>query len=339
MKIASVKGWWSTNIGNSLFQISAEGIIKEINAEIITVPDAPGYMNVNKGNPNNYFEFMDYIDVDYFCIHGPFFRKEFDKIYLENLKKLKKRGVKIIGLGVGAMHYDDNSIKYYNQWLKEIDFDLITTRDELTYGFLKGKVRNLYNGIDLGFLIKFYKPQPNFINDKKLICFNFDQIPEPIFYEDNNGMILLDDKKYNFRKSLSNEPRGKFKKIFPYLRPYFKQYKDVSMNGYTIIRTDHRFNPYSRKKIYSDKNTFAMDTPEGYLLAYANSKLTLSNRVHANVATLSYGNSAIYFSDSKRAKLLDRLELGDIYNKPMKLSSDILDMEKNNLLDFIKNHL
>jgi hypothetical protein len=339
MKVASVKGYWSTNIGNSLFQISAEGIFNEIGAEVITVPDAPGFMNVKKGNPENYFEFMDLLDVDYYCIHGPFFRKEFDKIYLENIKKLKRRGVKIIGLGVGAMHYDKESVKYYNQWLKECDFDLIATRDELTYNFLKGKVKNLYNGIDLGFLIKFYKPQPNFINNEKLICFNFDQIPEPIFFEDKNGPILIDTKNYNYKKSLSNEPRGNLKKIFPFIRPYFKKFEDVSLNGYKIIRTDHRFNPYSRKKIYSDKNTFAMDTPEGYLLAYANSKLTLSNRVHANVASLSYGNTAMYFSDSKRANLLNRLGLEAIYEKPVNLNSSKLDFEKEELLKFIKTNL
>ena len=339
MKIASVKGWWSTNIGNSLFQISAEGIFKELNAKVITVPDVPGFMNVKKGNPKNYFEFMDYLDVDYYCIHGPFFRKEFDKIYLNNLLKLKKRGVKLIGLGVGAMHYDASSISYYNQWIKECDFDLITTRDELTFNFLKGKVSKLYNGFDLGFLIKFYKPQPDFIENKKLICFNFDQIPEPIFYENSNGIIQIDDKSFSYKKSLSNEPRGMLKKIFPYIRPFFKKFKQEQFNGYEIIRTDHRFNPYSRSKIYADKNTFAMDTPEGYLLAYANSKLTLSNRVHANVATLSYGNQSMYFSDSKRATLLDRLGLGEIYNKPMKLNTDLLDDEKNQLLNFIKNNI
>ena len=157
---------------------------------------------------------MDFLDVDYYCIHGPFFRKEFDKIYLENIKKLKRRGVKIIGLGVGAMHYDEESIKYYNRWLKECDFDFISTRDELTYNFLKGRVRNLYNGIDLGFLIKFYKPQPNLIDNKKLICFNFDQIPEPVFFEDKNGPISIDNKNYNYEKSFSNEPRGIFKRFF-----------------------------------------------------------------------------------------------------------------------------
>ena len=82
-----------------------------------------------------------------------------------------------------------------------------------------------------------------------------------------------------------------------------------------------------------------MDTPEGYLLAYANSKLTLSNRVHANVATLSYGNSSMYFSNSKRAKLLDRLGLKDIYKKPMSLKKEILEEEKHNLINFILKNL
>ena len=339
MRIASVKGYWSTNIGNSLFQISAEGIFNEIGVEVITVPDVPGFVNVKKGNPENYFEFMDFLDVDYYCIHGPFFRKEFDKIYLENIKKLKRRGVKIIGLGVGAMHYDEESIKYYNKWIKECDFDFIATRDELTYNFLKGKVKKLYNGIDLGFLIKFYRPQPNFINNEKLICFNFDQIPEPVFFEDKHGPISIDNKNYNYKKSFSNEPRGVFKKIFPFIRPYFKKFHKGSLNNYKIIRTDHRFNPYSRKKIYSDKNTFAMDTPEGYLLAYSNSKLTLSNRVHANVASLSYGNKAMYFSDSKRANLLNRLGLNAIYDNPVSLDSYKLDLEKKELIMFIENNI
>jgi len=337
MKIASVKGYWSTNIGNSLFQISAEGIFNELGHEVISVPDVPGFMNVKKGNPENYFEIMDLVDADYYCIHGPFFRKEFDRIYLENIKKLKKRGVKIIGLGVGAMHYDETSVNYYNQWIKECDFDFIATRDELTFNFLKGKVDNLYNGIDLGFLIKYYKPQNKLLNNEKLVCFNFDQIPEPNFYEDQNGVIKVGDKKFSYKKSLSNEPRGNLKKIFPFIRPYFKKFDSDNVNGFKIIRTDHRFNPYSRKKIYSDKNTFAMDTPEGYLIAYANSELTLSNRVHANVATLSYGNTAMYFSDSKRATLLNRLDLGEIYNKPMTLDQDRLDEEKFNLLNFIKS--
>ena len=181
--------------------------------------------------------------------------------------------------------------------------------------------------------------QPNFTNGKKFICYNFDQIPEPTFFEDINGPIKIGDKFFNYKKSLSSEPRGVFKKLFPYIRPYFKGFHNKQINQFDIIRLDHRFNPYSRKKIYTDANTFSMDTPAGFLIAYSNSSLTLSNRVHANVATLSYGNKSMYFSDSKRARLLDRLDLNEIYNKPMSLSKEVLDMELNSLKTFIKNSI
>lgn len=341
MTIANTRGYWSTNIGNSFFQICSEGILNEINANSFALPDAPGYINVRRGNPKNFFDFTEILDVDFVCIHGPFFRREFDKIYLNSLKKLSKRGVGIIGLGVGAMHYDKKSISYYEKWIKEIDFKLISTRDIETFNFLESfrLPFPVHNGVDLGFLLRFYCPQPKFLNNKKLICFNFDQIPEPTLIENNSGPITIDKKTYSFSKHLSQEPNLFLKKIFPYFRPYFKTFKSKNLAGYEIIRLDHRFNPYSRKKIYSDSNTFAMDTPEGYLLAYANSKLTLSNRVHANVATLSYGNSSMYFSNSKRAKLLDRLGLKDIYKKPMSLKKEILEEEKHNLINFILKNL
>ena len=79
MKIATVEGYWSTNIGNALFQISAQEVFKSIGAEVV-VPDLPGYINVAQGNPEDYFEFMDKIDCDYFCVHGPLFRKRVSEL-------------------------------------------------------------------------------------------------------------------------------------------------------------------------------------------------------------------------------------------------------------------
>lgn len=339
MKIASVKGWWSTNIGNSLFQISAKGIFEELGLDVVSVPDAPGFINVKKGNPANYFDFNEYLDIDFFCIHGPSFRKEFDRIYLDSLTKLSKRGVKVISLGAGCMHYDQSMSKYYRDWIEACGISVIATRDEKTYDYLKGSNAKLYSGIDLGFLISFYAPQPTFVDNQKFVCFNFDQIPEPVFEEDEQGVIQIDSKTFSYRKSFSREPKGIAKKLFPFIRPYFKTFQNEMIDGQRIIRLDHRFNPYSRKKIYSDANTFAMDVPDGYLLAYANSLMTLSNRVHANVATLSYGNRSMYFSDSKRALLLDRMGLGEIYNRPLSLDKDRLLEEKEELISFVKQHL
>lgn len=334
-----MKGWWSTNIGNSLFQISAKGIFEELGMDVVSVPDAPGFINVRKGNPTNYFDFNECLDVDYFCIHGPSFRKEFDKIYLQSLSKLSRRGVKVISLGAGCMDYDPSMMKYYQDWIKACNINVITTRDERTYDYLKEAGSKIYSGIDLGFLISYYAPQPAFLNAEKVVCFNFDQIPEPVFQEDTNGVIAIDNTSYSYKKSFSREPRGMAKKLFPYIRPYLKTFQQREIDGKRIIRLDHRFNPYSRKKIYSDANTFAMDVPDGYLMAYANSQITLSNRVHANVATLSYGNRSMYFSDSKRALLLDRIGLSEIYNRPMSLDQDKLLEEKTKLLEFLKETL
>lgn len=337
MKVATVRGFWSTNIGNSLFQLSAKGLLDEVGFETYWVPDSPGFISVKKGNPKNHFEFLHHLDVDILCIQGPFFRKEFDRIYLDTLKKLSSRGVKIIGLGVGAMHYDKKSIQYYRHWSKQINFSFISTRDCMTHDFLKNEVKNLHNGIDLGFFIRYFAPQPPLINNEKLICFNFDQIPEIKLIKSTKGVIEINKEKYKFKKFYSGEPRGIIKKALPYILPYFKRYSVDSLNGYKIIRIDHRFNPYSRKKIYNNPNSFALDTPDGYLLAYANSELTLSNRVHANVATLSYGNRSMYFSNSKRASLIDRVKLQEVYNKPVYLNLDMLEEEKTSLQEALKN--
>lgn len=342
LTIATVEGYWSTNIGNALFQISAFEIFSELGYNVIKVPDLPGYINPSKGNPKDYFEIMDYIECDYFCVHGPFFRIESDKILIPLLKRLNARGVKIIGLGVGAMHYDAKALQYYKEWVNEIDFHLISTRDEVAYLFLKDflpKKTLLLNGLDLGFFISRFRPQPKLIDNKEIVCFNFDQIPEPYFNEDPKGVISVNDNNFSCRKSFSSEPKGILKKILPYYLPFIKKFNRRELGGYKVVRTDHRFNPYFGKKIYSNPNSFGMDTPAGYLLLYANSKLTLSNRVHANVATLSYGNKAMYFSNSKRAKLLDRVNLGDIYNKPMMLNQTIIDDELEILKDFLRLNL
>lgn len=341
VRVATVEGYWSTNIGNALFQISAKEIFKRLDAEVVVVPDMPGYIQVSKGNPSNYFEFMDHIDVDYFCVHGPLLRKESEKIIVPILHRLVQRGVKLLGLGIGAMHYDDASLSLYKSLFKNIPFEFISTRDENTFEFLKShqNIKELHNGIDLGFFISRFAPQPQLLGRKQLLCLNFDQIPEINIFESKSGVITIDEKKYTYTKSLSKEPRGFVKKVLPFIYPFFKTFQVNNLNGYDIIRLDHRFNPYSRKKIYSSFGGFAMDTPAGYLLAYANSKLTLSNRVHANVATLSYGNMSMYFSDSKRAALLNRVGLNDIYEKPMSIDQELIDTELTHLCSKLKEVL
>ena len=171
------------------------------------------------------------------------------------------------------------------------------------------------------------------------MCLNFDQIPEPKFFRNENGVLKIGSSSYDYKKTLSAEPRGWLKKIWPFVLPYFKTFSRTTLDEFDVVRLDHRFNPYSRRKIYHSPSGFGMDTPAGYLLAYANSELTLSNRVHANVATLSYGGRSMYFSDSKRASLLERVGLTDIYNKPMVIDQKIIDDELESITEKLRRNL
>lgn len=328
-RIATVEGYWSTNIGNSFFQLVAQEVLKDLDYEVVIVPDVPGYINVSKGNPQGYFEILDNLDIDYLCVHGPIFRREFAELNYQLLKRISERGIGIIGLGIGCMHYENNDLLLYEKFIKELNWCFVSTRDQPTYDMLKGKIDDvrLNNGLDLGFYLSNYFPQPRLTNEGNFVVFNFDQTLEPVLKKEESGVIVLENDNYSIQGRMIKEPQGILKKLYPFVRPYFKTFGNTHIGKFEIIRTDHRYNPYSRRKIYGDANGFASDTPSGYLTIYANAHLTLSNRVHANVATLSYGNLAMYLSTSKRAALLDRAGLSQIYNKPMRVDRTMLKEE------------
>jgi polysaccharide pyruvyl transferase WcaK-like protein len=93
------------------------------------------------------------------------------------------------------------------------------------------------------------------------------------------------------------------------------------------------------RKTYRGKNMFFNDTPYPYLEIYSQGLLTLSNRIHACVAALSYGKPAMLFSSSPRVRMLERLGLQDIIQHPVYLESHLLDREKRNLRMFLQEHL
>jgi hypothetical protein len=45
----------------------------------------------------------------------------------------------------------------------------------------------------------------------------------------------------------------------------------------------------------------------------------------------------MYFSNSKRASLIDRVKLQEVYNKPVFLNLDMLEEEKASLKEALKN--
>ena len=112
-------------------------------------------------------------------------------------------------------------------------------------------------------------------------------------------------------------------------------HRENEAGGYRIIRTDHRFFPHYRSKIYRYSNSFVSDVPQTYLNLYANSVCTLSDRVHACAVTLAYGNSAMLFSKTNRVGLLERVGATEICNAVVCLDMAYLAHEKQKMVQYL----
>ena len=102
-----------------------------------------------------------------------------------------------------------------------------------------------------------------------------------------------------------------------------------------MFRTDHRFHPHYRNKIYNQNNSFCSDLPYGYLDIYANSELTLSDRVHACAVTMAYGHSAMLFAKTNRVGLLERVGAKDISKHPVSLDLMLINVEKEKMINWL----
>jgi polysaccharide pyruvyl transferase WcaK-like protein len=94
--------------------------------------------------------------------------------------------------------------------------------------------------------------------------------------------------------------------------------------------------PLNRKYI-SKPGTLVSDVPEDYLTLYGNCDTTYSDRVHACIASLAYGNKAQLFSDTPRKALFARLGLEDITSKVVSVDVSLLKEAKIQQISVTRN--
>jgi hypothetical protein len=341
-----VAGYWSTNIGNGFFQLGAEFILRQAfpNDRVVLLSDQAGYWNVRLGNPPNSLDYLDYIEMDYLVIQGPYLRPEYPTIWAKTLRKLKERGIKIIVLSAGMMDYSQQMVEKARQWLLEIPPYVFITRDSETYKLFGDLATYAMDGVDIATFVSDIHP-PLSTTLPPYIIFNFDQIPEPnvtlddgISLKKNEELIQFNDIALKFCFPSIELTMARRYKSYLFLRSLLPIQPSLpeSIAAKLIIRTDHRFNPMLIRKSYAAPNSFVSDIPHTYLNLYANTEATFSNRVHACVATLAYGNQAKLFSTSPRAYLLDRLGATNIRNKLSKIDNAWLKSEKSAMIDFLR---
>ena len=210
-----------------------------------------------------------------------------------------------------------------------------SSRERETYDEFSRYAINSYDGICFSFFTPdYYSPckidfgQPYWIS-------NFDKIIEPQIWIGNLEREHTHEFEFEGEKVFVNSSAtvaaktDRFTDALIYIRSLLRApRREDTVGRYMLIRTDQRFHPHFRSKIYAYKNSFCADIPYGYINLYANSQLTLSDRVHSCAVTLAYGHSAMLFVKTNRVGLLERVGAGEIIKRPVKLDFVTIKQEK-----------
>jgi len=352
-RIAHILGNWAPNIGNAFFQLGGLHVLRKVlpTAEVMLIGEQPGYpsyWNRRGGNPRNAFDVPGHLEVDYLVLMGPVLRPEFGRIWGPSLERLAAQGTRLIILGLGSMRYEQEEMAQYRLMLRRAKPFIVTTRDSETFQLIGDLATHSYDGIDLAFFMPEVYAPVGFRGERRgTVVLNFDKIPEPTIeltsgeIRDVLGTVL----------DASFEHDGMWWRVrFPRFRTWFAARSRYAMaieklcfpgnqvariGTYEIIRPDHRAHLMIGRRAFRYPNVVVSDTPYVYAEVYSHAALTLSSRVHACVLALAYGNRAMLFSKTGRAKLLTRLGLEEIGRRPVTLAAERLRCEKEALVEFL----
>lgn len=352
-RVALVGGQWAQNVGNAFFNLGGEYVLKRVFGEdaVGFYQDQPNYRTLHnkfKGNPETYVDFVEHLDIDYLVVQGPVLNAWMGTSWEKAWKALHAKGTKIICLSSAFFKFRDSEIAAVKEFLEAYPPALISTRDSNSYNILKDWLPDVpkYDGIDSGYFLNRCMVPFETREGFNYITKNFDRYPEPeILTEDpgekfNSKEVEIEGKSYFLSVPKFLDTNAHKGKIRGYLADVFDRRKlPGDFEGRMIVRPEHRFFPHMTHKIYRQPNSMASDEPWSYVNIYANADFTLSDRVHACVATLAFGSPAMLFTPSPRSALFGRVGADDIKTKLVTLDLARLEEEQEKEIAWLKEHV
>jgi hypothetical protein len=319
---------WGSNIGNPFFTLGAAHILSSVSPDVkihFTDMLADRAFQLNKSAKKNalaYSQFVEGGNAVLLC--GPMFDLRFGELFLPILKRAKKAKTKIFIMSAGGIEYTKEEVDYCRSILSEYPPYILTTRDSDTYNNYADLSVHAYDGICTAWFVPDYYTGYDTPGLDNYITSTFDTNPEPKF--------LIEKTKGGVKSEILTSVRSKYVSKISRL---FQRGLPDKVGGLDIIRPCHATLHRANRQLFFKPNSFASMTPYGYLNLYRNSKLTITDRLHAAVATLAYGNPAQLFIKSARAKLLDRVGCGDVTSRQIKADLTKIEDEKDKYYQWI----
>ena len=295
MKVLFPSSDWASNIGNAFFTEGVKYLLSACNQEVIPTANhsTQALSTASTIITNNLYNYpSEETDLDAIVLAGPMLNKNFENFYGKALRNYRDNGKKIFLVSAGGIEYNRSEINLVRKLLNDIKPDLLWTRDDETFELYGDLAEYSIKGICAAYFCNEFYPGYDTKNLKNNIILTFDTRAEP------SPTLISELTKGKGKKNSSLV--GKRSK----LRRVFSIGKSSSIDNKVVIRPTHR--PASNPWTYAlQKNTFMSYTPWGYLNLYRNAHHVLTDRLHAAVASISYGTSVNLFLNSPRAKLLD----------------------------------
>lgn len=334
MHVAYAGGFWSTNMGNSFFDLGCLHVLKKIlpEAQVSFISEQPGnFWGVKPQNNEKAIDYIGSIEADYLVIAGPALGRGYITLWEESLKRLTARGCKIVFISAGCIEYNAEEAQIVRAFLKKYPHHALFTRDRYTYETFGDCFEISYDGICCAFFSNEYF-EPYGLAVDPYVIYNFEKAFEPRF-EKNPGAntpnrLEFDGIQWGY---------GPFRKKSLLQRIYYPENYEKSVGPYKILRTMHAPQP-SLKGIglYKGPDMYLSDVPYDYLNLYANARAVFSDRVHTCVAALCFGSEAMLFSDTPRAKIFEQVGASEITTRLVKLDLAYLESKKTALLENLK---
>ena len=322
-KIIVSCGYHATNIGNAFYEIGAGYALKKSlggEAQVILSSNKPDiYWSRLLKNKAAAFDYSDTYLADYVVIMGPTLSLHYLDMWKETFKRFSANGTRVVLMSAGANRYDDREYSEVSRFLEEHKLYALLSRDSATYELYKDMFEHSYDGICCALYSCDYAPAYR-TDMEPYVIFNFDNCIEPSFTASDNGDIVIGGRSYEMRRH--RFVRG--------------HQPDRLESGEKIIRTIHTVMPGAINRRNNGGNQYLSDVPYDYLNLYANATAVITNRVHAAVASVSYGTPVHLTNSSPRGNILKRVKCDEVYNRVFKSDVDFINREKRKYEDEIR---
>lgn len=338
-RIALATGYISQNVGNGFFELGAAALLERAvgRENLFFVQDVPANWTLwrkSNGVQQNWWNVISRLDVDAFVFQGPTLTGTFETIWDEVLGSLRRANIEPIMLSIGFSKFTQFERDQAVRMIRKHGVSTIFTRDERTFDYLE-PVGATYSGIDSAFFVPWAYSPPKITGGPFLLSC-FEATPEPldlihrIVGENAESALQTPRRSGVFSKRHSSAYASQL------LR---RSARTTSIGPFEVVRPVHRTNPPIHARMFKDANSIATDEPFTYLNLYANTAFTVTDRVHAAVATIAYGNKAMLLSETPRRSLLERVGVTFPMREPMSVDPAWLEAQRISELDALSKAL